>query len=239
MTNSSKPWQLNFLTTPSELWSGDLGLTLLSITFVLQIFVVTPLREAALGGRIFFDLIILALMICGALVAERNRIMSVLIIAILLFSGVVLTAARLYPVRPLQAIGSGLVTLTLFLYIRIVLLIIFRAGPVAWNRIHGGVCVYLLVGMAWASQYEFLETLAPGSFRFSSHPADIDQLTSRLTYFSFGTLTTVGSDIIPLTPAARYMCIAEAVVGQLFPAILIGALVAMAMQPKSSSSGEH
>jgi hypothetical protein len=60
----------------------------------------------------------------------------------------------------------------------------------------------------------------------------MDQLTSKLTYFSFGTLTTVGSDIFPITPFARYMTIGEAIVGQLFPAILIGALVGLAMQSR-------
>jgi hypothetical protein len=63
----------------------------------------------------------------------------------------------------------------------------------------------------------------------------LDQLTSKLTYFSFATLTTVGSDITPVYPFARSLTTAEAVVGQLFPAILIGALVAMAMQSRSNS----
>jgi Ion channel len=55
-------------------------------------------------------------------------------------------------------------------------------------------------------------------------------------YFSFTNLTTVGiGDVTPLNPFARSLAIAEAIVGQMFPAILIGALVAMAMQacPKS------
>jgi hypothetical protein len=63
----------------------------------------------------------------------------------------------------------------------------------------------------------------------------LDQLTAKLTYYSFTTLTTVGSDISPILPFARSLTIAESVVGQLFPAVLMGALVAMALQyrPKS------
>jgi len=63
----------------------------------------------------------------------------------------------------------------------------------------------------------------------------MDQMTSKLTYFSFATLTTVGSDIAPLLPYARSLTIAEAVMGQLFPAIFIGALVAMAMQARAKT----
>jgi hypothetical protein len=111
----------------------------------------------------------------------------------------------------------------------------FRGGQVTWSRIQGGVCVYLLLGMAWASAYQFVEQRYPGSFQFASAPLDMDQMTAKLTYFSFGTLTTVGSDISVLNPYARSLAIAEAIVGQLFPAIFIGALVAMAMQSRSKS----
>ena len=89
--------------------------------------------------------------------------------------------------------------------------------------------------MAWASAYQFLEQRYPGSFQFISAPLDIDQLTSKLTYYSFGTLTTVGTDINAIQPFARALTTAEAVVGQLFPATFIGALVAMAMQSRAKS----
>jgi hypothetical protein len=58
-------------------------------------------------------------------------------------------------------------------------------------------------------------------------------LTSKLTYYSFCTLTTVGSDVTPLDPFARSLTTAESMTGQLFPAILIGALVAMAVQSRA------
>jgi hypothetical protein len=90
--------------------------------------------------------------------------------------------------------------------------------------------------MAWAAAFQLVEQHHAGSFHFVSAPVDIDQLTSSLIYFSFATLTTVGfGDITPLNPFARSLAIAEAVVGQLFPAILIGALVAMAMQSRPKS----
>jgi hypothetical protein len=116
------------------------------------------------------------------------------------------------------------------------LLVMFRQGRVSWSRIQGGICAYLLIGMAWASAFSLVEQVRPGSFHFVSAPANIDQLTSKLIYFSFATLTTVGfGDILPVLPFARSLAIAEAVVGQLFPAILIGALVAMAMQARPKS----
>jgi ion channel len=219
----------------SEFWSGDLGLTLITISLIVIIFAITPMREAGLPGRIFFDLLSVALMIFGALTVNQSRLASVLVIATVVTSAAVLGAARIHPTPFLQQFGSLLVTITLLVYVRIVLLVMFRVGPVTWSRIQGGVCAYLLVGMAWASAYEFIEQVFPGSFHFVTVPGDLDQLTSKLTYYSFTTLTTVGSEISPMTPLARSLTIGEAIVGQLFPAILIGALVAMAMQARSKS----
>ena len=219
----------------SEFWSGDLGLTLVTISLAVLIFVITPLREAGLPGRLFFDLVVLVLMVFAALSIKQSRSAKVFAIALVLLCALVLAAGRLHPTPFLQRLGSFLVVATLLLYVRIVLLVMFRGGPITWSRIQGGVCAYLLLGMAWASAFQLLEQLIPGSFHFVTAPTDIDQLTSKLIYFSFGTLTTVGSSITPLHPFARSLTIAEAIVGQLFPATLIGALVAMAMESRRKS----
>jgi len=221
-----------------EFWSGDTGLTLLTISLVALVFVITPLREAGLSGRAALDFIILALMVLGALAVQQSRTNTVLVVAFISATAAVLSIARLHPTPPLHQLGSTLATVTLLLYTRIVLLVMFRAGPVNWKRIQGGVCAYLLVGMAWASAFQIVEQAHPGSFQFVSAPADFDQLISKLTYFSFCTLTTLGGDVAPVSPIARSLTIAEAAVGQLFPAILIGALVAMAMQ-RPRDGGHH
>jgi Ion channel len=220
----------------SGFWSGDLGLTLVSISLVILIFIILPLREAGLPGHLFFGLIFVTLMIFGAVRVNQTRMETAVVVVVTLASLAVLVAGRLHPTTRLQALGSMLTTMTLLLYIRIVLLVMFRAGPVTWSRIQGGVCAYLLLGLAWASSFELMEDLSPGSFHFVSAPRDIDQLSAKLAYFSFSTLTTVGfGDVTALHPFARSLATAEAIVGQLFPAILIGALVAMALQahPKS------
>jgi hypothetical protein len=234
-TNSQQPQSSAFHLSMSEFWSGDIGLTLVTLSVTILVFVISPLREAGLSGRVFLDLIVLALMIYGAIAANSTRIFRVCVIVTVLATGVILAAGRLHPTPFLHLFGSVLATITLLLYVRIVLLVMFRAGPVTWSRIQGGVCAYLLLGMAWASAFQFLEQLRPGSLQFVSAPTDLDQLTSKLTYFSFATLTTIGSDIIPVSPFARSLTTAEAIVGQLFPAILIGALVAMAMQSRPNS----
>jgi hypothetical protein len=234
--NPQDPHITVFSLHSTEFWSGDIGLTLVTISLVVLIFAVSPLGKAGIPVRIFFDLIMVTLMISGALTIEQSRASKVLVIIAVVASAMVLTAARYYPTTFLHQFGSFLATVTLLLYCRIVLLLMFRHGPITWSRIQGGLSAYLLLGMAWASAFEFFEYMRPGSFHFVSAPENIDELASKLTYFSFSTLTTVGfGDVTPLTSYARSLSIAEAVMGQLFPAVLMGALVAMALQFRSKT----
>jgi hypothetical protein len=219
----------------SEFWSGDLGLTLVTISLVVLVFVITPLREAGIPGRIFFELIVVILMVFGVLAVEQSRVTKFSLITFVLITAAFLGVGRFHSTPLLHQFGSVLATITLLLYVRIVLMVMFRGGPVTWSRIQGGVCAYLLLGMAWASAFQVTEQFWPGSFRFVNAPVDFDQLISKLTYFSFCTLTTVGGEITPVSPFARSLTIAESMVGQLFPAILIGTLVAMAMQSRTKS----
>jgi Ion channel len=236
MTNTPQSRTAILQLQMSEFWSGDLGLTLVSISLVILIFVIFPLRQAGLAGRFFFDIVMVTLMVSGAFTLKQNRILTVIIIAIVVVGTFVLWVSRFYPALFLLSLSSIFSTVTALLYARIVLLVMFRQGPVTWSRIQGGICVYLLLGLAWASAYQLIEQLHPGSFHFVSEPTDIDQVTSKLVYFSFATLTTVGfGDVLPVAPFARSLAIAESMVGQLFPAILIGALVAMAMQSRPKS----
>ncbi len=220
----------------SQFWSGDLGLTLVTLSLIILIFMTIPLAHAGLPARVVFDLIMMTLMLTGAVVVSKSRIGLGVVIGIVMASTIVLIAGRLHPTPVLHQIGSVFSTITLLVYVRIVLLLMFRGGPVTWSRIQGSIASYLLLGMIWASAYQIVENQQPGAFRFLIPPVGMDELTAKLFYFSFCTLSTVGyGDVIPVSPFARSLSISEAITGQLFPPILIGALVAMAMQAQSRS----
>ena len=141
----------------SELWSGDLGLTLITISLAVLIFVITPLREAGLPGRLFLDLVVVTLMVSGALTIKQSHLAKGFVIAVVLICAVVLAAGRLHPTPLLHQLGSFLVVATLLLYVRIVVLVMFRSGSITWSRAQGGVCIYLLRGwlgllpLSWSS----------------------------------------------------------------------------------------
>lgn len=232
--NEVKSFHLQF--EPSEFWSGDVGLTFITVALTIFTFLVVPLAEGGLLGRFILDVFLATLMVSGALKVGTNRVTTTLAIVVLLVALIAVWVSLIFSTPFLQRLSSILAVIALLLYFRIVLLVMFRQGPVTWSRIQGGVSAYLLLGLAWSRAYQLTEQLHSGSFRFVSRPDNVEQLTAKLVYFSFGTLTTVGfGDVLPVYPFARSLAIAEALVGQLFPAILIGALVSMALQSRPKS----
>ena len=108
---------------------------------------------------------------------------------------------------------------------------VFGDGPVDPNRIIGSVSIYFVLGLIWAMIYSALETLRPGSFALPAELSDegIRQgLVGELIYFSNVTLTTLGyGDIVPRSKPARMFASIEAIVGQLYVAIVIARLVGL------------
>jgi hypothetical protein len=105
---------------------------------------------------------------------------------------------------------------------------VFRRGGITIYRIFGAIAVYLLLGMLWGELYILIYLLQPGSFYFDPSTQFGEPPLSELVYFSFTTLTTLGfGDIVPVHPVARSMATLEALVGQLYPAVLLARLVTL------------
>jgi len=112
---------------------------------------------------------------------------------------------------------------------------VLRERRVSADTILGGVCIYLLIGIAFVNLFVLVEVAAPGSIQVYGRPlievagdaGHTDELTLML-YFSFTTLTTLGyGDIHPVQPLAQLAATAEAVLGQLYVAIFVARLVAL------------
>lgn len=103
------------------------------------------------------------------------------------------------------------------------------------DLIWGAVCGYFLIGFMWGDIYSLLEIFQPGSFNLGQQQAaDMD----RLIYFSFVTLSTLGyGDIVPLTEQAQSLTIIEAIMGQMYLAVNIAALVAIRISQSRSGDG--
>ena len=111
---------------------------------------------------------------------------------------------------------------------------LFRQKRVTADLIRGAICGYFLIGLMWSFVYALLEMIQAGSF-CSGQAGELDM--NGLIYFSFVTLCTTGyGDITPATDQARFLSILEAVMGQMYLAVNIAALVAIRI---SQSSGRN
>ena len=109
--------------------------------------------------------------------------------------------------------------------VTLLLVRVFRKGPISGSRLQGAVAVYLLLGLCWAHAYVIFNRDHPDSFVTEDR---IPPTVAGWTYFSFITLTTVGyGDITPKAPAARMLAVGEALTGQLYLAVMLARLVAL------------
>ena len=104
---------------------------------------------------------------------------------------------------------------------------VIAARKVDADVLAGGLCAYLLTGMAFASVYSIVELLAPGSCAFPE-PVPASPQWKDFVFFSFTTLTTLGyGDIRPVSDFARSLTSAESILGVFYMAILVSRLVSL------------
>ncbi len=102
--------------------------------------------------------------------------------------------------------------------------VVLAPGPITLNRVVGALCIYLLLGVVWAILFTFVQLAEPSAFHYAARAAG-DPI-EHLLYYSFVTLTTLGyGDVAPVHAVARTLAYMEAVVGQLYIAVLIAGLV--------------
>ena len=128
-----------------------------------------------------------------------------------------------------------LLTLLAFAFTAVVMVIhTLQAKRVTVEQISGALCAYLLMGLVWGLAYFLLESAAPGSLSIGS--VSDEARFSASVYYSFVTLTTLGyGDILPLTDRARSLAYVEAVIGQIYLAVLVGKLVGMFVSARQAN----
>ncbi len=105
---------------------------------------------------------------------------------------------------------------------------VFSGGGITIFRICGAMAVYIILGILWGELFVLVYLFDPSSFYFQPSSQFGEPPVSELLYFSFTTLTTLGvGDILPVRPIARSLTTLEALVGQLYPAVLLARLVTL------------
>jgi hypothetical protein len=203
-------------------------LTALTILLAILLFVIAPLQATGLLAAHYFGIAFAPVLIAAIFVMSRSpAAVSAILVAVALI--VVATLLRL---RQPSLVDVYLVTcawmivgLTMgFVVTRAV----FAPGQVTFHRIIGAVLLYLNIGITFMALFSFVTLMVPNAFSGMGTLQDDLGVASKMIYFSFVTLTSVGyGDISPLHPFARSLANIEAIIGQLYPATLLARLVTL------------
>jgi hypothetical protein len=174
--------------------------------------------------------LVVALKETGVPPRRRRRLAMAVGLVALLFS----LGALADPVTPVATEFVDLVGLLLALTLAFLVPVLIardllRSYAITVRTLGGTLCVYLLLGLGFASTHLVIQALVSASYSQPLAHADA-------VYLSFVTLTTVGfGDITPTVGAARAVAVLEAVVGQLYlvsvVALVIGNLGSRVQRP--------
>jgi voltage-gated potassium channel len=178
---------------------------------------------------------ILLVMTLGIAIVELREPGQPRLVPIALAASVVLVSAVDYTVRfrHLPLVASAVVAIFAGTVVWLAYGSVMRGHRPVGDRIVGAICVYLLIGIGCAAEYDTLDGVIPG------FPADTAWMTlspTRYRYFSFVTLATLGyGDVTPVTALAGTLASIEAIGGQLYIAITVARLVALSLADRSDS----
>lgn len=167
-----------------------------------------------------------------AVSTQRRQVVLVVSLVVTAVAAQVVALAVRFPEVEAVRHATGIITLVYVL--SLLARHIFTSTKVTVDTIAASLCVYLLIGVLWSMIYSLIEVAMPGSFRFAyagdqGRTVDMGGQTSIFAlYLSFTTLSTLGyGDIVPVTNPARMFAVTEAIVGQVYLAVLVARLVGM------------
>jgi hypothetical protein len=192
---------------------------------LLFTFVASPALAALRRRPIFIELLLAATLLVGVLPIRFNNLGKILfVLAATALSGRFLVATL---GETLISVGHGIWTFVGLLAAAKALRSALRGTSIESEHIYAALSAYLLAGLSFGVLYWALERTWPGSLLYSG--GIVDRFSEQDgVYFSFVTLATLGyGDFVPKTEVARGLAMLEAVVGQLYLAVMVARLVSL------------
>jgi hypothetical protein len=109
------------------------------------------------------------------------------------------------------------------------------------EAIFGSLCIYLLLGFAFASLYGMVAVIQPKAF-YLDPLTNLHAIPNRFDfiYYSFATMTSLGAaGVVAVSAPARSLSVIEALLGVLYLAVLIARLIGAYHYPPASGSSDQ
>jgi hypothetical protein len=216
---------------PQHFWSDESALTSLLVVSLGYFIVLNSMGEFW-SGRLLAHILFSFIIVAGVLTTFKKKWLSLVAIGLGAACLLLNWAVEIRPGNGLAALAVSFNLIYLGILSAVVIAQVYSSGPVTAHRIRGAIVIYILLGVMWAFTYQVVALIIPQAFRLPEGLilGDPDTLRREMIYFSFVTLTTTGfGDITAVHPVARTLVVLEALVGQLYPAIVLAWLVSLAI----------
>jgi voltage-gated potassium channel len=198
---------------------------------------VGPLR-GALGVRTNLLELFLAINLLAAVVPVGGRKTRLVLLTLLIVALVGRGITAWLDQAALAPMSLALWTLVALLAAASALRFALGARAVDREHLYAGLSAYMLAGIFFGVFYWVIERTWSGSFAVPGEGVQSHFSLAMAIYYSFVTLATLGyGDIVPRSEVARGLAILEAVVGQLYLAVLMARLVSLYVLEQSK--GNH
>jgi len=199
------------------------------LTFLLLFIGFSPLLRHVLPFRLVYDLSFTTVLLAGVIAASdncRQTILATLLAAPMLFFMWYSYGKGQAGIHPI-----GLVFGILFVGYAVILIVglFMKANEITSHLVFASASAYLLLGILWSFVYGIIHAFQANAF------SEVVVEPYTLLYFSLVTLTTLGyGDIAPITQEARSLAVLEAIVGQLYLAVIVARLVGIYIANETS-----
>lgn len=228
----------------TQSWSEERKLTGLLIALTFSIVIGYPL-VSVIGSNVAIqltnDLVMAAILLLGFFALTRHQISRMVLGGIILFVIFARSVRYFFGANWLLGWDILLSLVAVIAFASFTMRYAYKEGPATSQRIQAAVAAYLLLTIAFALGYILISFLIPGAFSFPDKAPMIGdpRFGYIFHYFSISTITTLGyGDIVPVHPFSRTLATIEALVGQLYPAVLLARLVSLSVVHSQSSDKE-
>ena len=181
-------------------------------------------------AKFIFFLLFSATLLTALFAACQNR-RTVIKAGVLVVMVIILRGIHFLSALNSLLIASQIISIV-FLMLTVVFIFTYliKSKQVTANTLYASLSGYLLISVLWATVYTMIEIIEPGSFSLSlMEESGGDSIQFEFVYsiyYSLVTITTLGyGDIIPATAPARMFAAIEAVIGQIYIAVIVARLV--------------